>query len=262
MTLTYSNCSNRLLYLFSIFCGMIALLMQPYPVRGADGVDFLSDDFYEGEPVSVEVGDPLEGFNRAVFQFNDVTFTYVFNPVAEGYSKVVPYDIRGAIWNFFNNLQEPVRFLNCLLQGRFSHAGTVLVRFLVNTTGGVAGLGDPAGRELGFEMVEASLGETLATWGIGDGFYLVVPFYGPSTLRDFTGTIVDGLVATPYYTFTDDWGVITGVYVGKETNKLSLHLGEYEEFKKLSFDPYIALRNGYFQYRKKIRDHSIPYVVE
>ncbi len=244
--------------LFLIVCGLFLILAQPCFSADGDGVDFLSDDFYEDEPASIETDDPIEPFNRAMFQFNDTTYTYVFNPIAKGYSKVVPSDIRGVVWNFFRNLEEPVRFLNCLLQGRFSDAGTVFVRFVINTTGGIAGLGNPAGRELGFKRVEATLGETMATWGIGDGFYLVVPFYGPSTLRDFTGTVVDGFGATPYYTFTDDFGVMAGIYVGKETNKLSMSLGEYEEFKKLSFDPYIALRNGYFQYRKKLRDHSVP----
>lgn len=251
--------SGRVFPLIFIICGLLLLIVQPGFSADDDAVDFLSDDFYEEETASIEADDPLEPFNRAMFEFNDKTYTYVFNPVAEGYSAVVPYDIRGTIWNFFRNLEEPVRFLNCLLQARFSDAGTVLVRFLVNTTCGVAGLGDPAGRELGFTRVEATLGETMAAWGIGDGAYLVVPFYGPSTLRDFSGTVIDGLGMTPYYTFTEDLGVIAGIYLGKETNKLSLHLGEYEEMKKLSFDPYIALRNGYFQYRKKIRDHSAPF---
>ena len=222
------------------------------------GVDFLDDEFYESELDSVEVGDPLEPFNRAMFQFNDFTYTWVFNPVATGYSNIVPTDIRGAVGNFFYNLQEPVRFVNAMLQARFSDAGTLLVRFAINTTGGIAGLGDPAGRELGFKAVDATLGETLGVWGIGDGFYLVVPFYGPSTLRDISGTLVDGLVMSPYYWWADSWVEVSAIYLTKELNKLSLHLGEYEELKQLSFDPYIAIRNGYFQYRKKIRDYSTP----
>jgi len=250
--------SHRLAILLLIFSGLFFFQVQTGCTADDDSVDFLSDDFYEDETASIEDDDPLEAFNRAMFEFNDVTYTYVFNPIAEGWSEVVPYDIRGIFWNFFRNLEEPVRFLNCLLKARFSDAGTVLVRFLVNTTGGVAGLGDPAGRELGFQRVEASLGETLSTWGIGDGFYLVVPFYGSTTLRDFTGTLVDSLAMTPYYTFTDEWSVMAGIYIGKETNTLSLNLGQYEEFKKLSFDPYVALRNGYFQYRRKLRDHTVP----
>jgi phospholipid-binding lipoprotein MlaA len=249
---------NYIFFYIFFVVGILGIgFVQPVSAAAGEPVDFLSDDFYEDEPADIEVNDPIEPFNRAMFQFNDKTYTYIFNPVAEGYSAVVPIDIRGIIDNFFRNLEEPVRFLNCLLQGRFSDAGSVFVRFLSNSTIGVGGLVDFADRELGFEPVDATLGETMGVWGIGDGFYLVVPFFGSSTLRDFTGTIIDGLALTPYYTYIDNWNVKTGIYAGKTTNELSLHLGEYEDLKKLSFDPYIALRNGYFQYRKKIRDHRV-----
>lgn len=219
-----------------------------------DGVvDFLDDDFYESEPVSVQVGDPLESFNRAMFTFNDYAFTWVLNPVATGYSYVIPFDIRGVVAHFFYNVQEPVRFANALLQGRFTDAGTLFMRFAINTTGGVFGFGDLAGRELGFKAVDATLGETLGVWGVGDGFYLVVPLYGSTTLRDFTGTMFDDLI---YYIWADTWVETSAIYMGKELNYLSLHIGEYEDMKKLSFDPYVAVRNGYFQYRKKIRDYT------
>lgn len=249
------------LFIVSVFllftCG--ALIPTAVSMAADDGVvDFLDDEFYENELDSVQVGDPLEPFNRAMFKLNDFTYTWVFNPVATGYSHIVPWDIRAAVGNFFYNLQEPVRVVNALLQARFSDAGTLLVRFVVNSTGGVAGLGDPAGRELGFKAVDATLGETLGVWGIGDGFYLVVPFYGSTTLRDFTGDMVDGLVMSPYYWWADGLEEVAAIYLGKELNKLSLHLGEYEELKQLSFDPYIAIRNGFFQYRKKIRDYSTP----
>ncbi len=223
----------------------------------AEDVDFLDDDFYADDFSEDRVPDPLEPFNRAMFKFNDVTYIYVFNPVATGYGKIVAKDFRGIIGNFFNNLEEPVRFINCLLQGRFEDSGTVLGRFAVNTVFGVFGLGDPARTEFNLEPVDASLGETLAVWGIGDGFYLVMPFFGSTTLRDFSGAVIDAFAATPYYTWADDnYTVMTGIYFSKEVNKLSFHLGEYEELKKMSFDPYISLRNGYFQYRKRIRDHN------
>jgi len=242
-----------------LFIATVTLVPPAVSMATDDGAtDFLDDEFYDSEPMSVEVGDPLESFNRAMFRFNDFNYTWVFNPVATGYSHIVPVDIRGSVGNFFYNLQEPLRFINSILQGRLSDAGTVLVRFVVNTTGGVAGLGDPAGRELGFKAIDASLGETLGVWGIGDGFYLVVPFYGPTTLRDFSGDMVDGLALSPYYYWADGWEEIAAIYLGKELNKMSLYLGEYEDMKQMSFDPYIALRNGYFQYRKKIRDHNIP----
>ncbi len=246
---------NKLLLYLTFFCGFL-LIFAPSGYGGNDEIDFLSDDFYEIELEFVEFHDPLEPFNRVMFQFNDTTYTYIFHPVARGYAFIVPQDIRGSLNNFFRNLEEPVRFFNCLLQGRVSDAGTVLMRFVINTLGGVAGFGDLAGRELGFLPVEASLGETFAVWGIGDGAYLVVPFYGPSTIRDFTGSVIDGLLMTPYYSFTDSRWVTTGIHLGRETNKLSLNLSRYKTIKRLSFDPYVAIRNGFFQHREKIRDHG------
>jgi len=219
-------------------------------------VDFLSDDFYEYDEDSAEVQDPLEPMNRVVFNFNDKMYFWVMEPVASVYSHVVPFDLRDCIANFFRNLEEPVRFINTLLQGRFGDAGDVLTRFLINSTLGVYGLGDAASREFDFPPVEATLGETLATWGIGDGFYLVVPFYGSSTLRDFTGTMIDGFAMTPYYTWTDDIYTMAAIYAGRETNKLSMHLGEYEELKNVLFDPYISFSNAYFQYRREVRWHT------
>ncbi|RUM37890.1 MAG: VacJ family lipoprotein [Desulfobulbus sp.] len=220
-------------------------------------VDFLDDDFYENEPDIVDVGDPLESFNRAMFEFNDIAFTWVFNPVATGYSYVIPADIRGSVDNFFSNLQEPLRFINTLLQGRFSDSGAVLTRFVINTIGGVGGLGDPAGRGLGYPRIDATLGETLEVWGVHDGFYLVVPFFGPTTVRDFSGNLVEVYAMSAYYNWTDGWEETAAIYLFEKQNKLSLHLGEYEEMKQLSFDPYVAVRNGYFQHRKQKRDHSV-----
>ncbi len=244
---------------FSLF--VLYLIVFPplvYAVGGDGATDFLSDDFYaDTTGVVPETGDPIEPFNRVVFQLNDHAYTYIFNPIAKGYSAVIPFDIRHIIDNFFTNLEEPVVFINCLLQGRFSDAGSTIVRFLANSTIGVGGLVDFANREIGFEPVEATLGETFGVWGIGDGFYLVVPFFGPSTLRDFTGTVIDSLAMTPYYSNIDKWSVKAGIYAEKTTNDLSMHLGEYEDLKKLSFDPYVALRNSYFQYRKKIREHRV-----
>lgn len=224
--------------------------------RAVEGqVDFLNDEYYENGLETDEYKlDRLEPLNRAFFTFNDKMYFWVLKPVATGYSYIVPSDLRLCVYNFFRNLEEPVRFVNTLLQGRFADAGNVLIRFLINSTLGIYGLADAADRVFEYPPVEASLGETLAKWGVGDGSYLVVPFYGPSTIRDFTGTIVDGLGLTPYYYWTDDFYVMSATYLGKETNKISMHLGEYEELKQVFFDPYVGFRNAYFQYRTQLRD--------
>jgi phospholipid-binding lipoprotein MlaA len=246
-----------LVIFLSLFLALGTVVSSANSCYAADGeIDYLSDDFYEDDPDISEYDlDRLETMNRAVFAFNDKMYTWVLEPVATAYSYVLPFDIRLCIYNFFRNLEEPVRLVNTLLQGRFADAGNVLVRFLVNSTCGIYGLADAADRVFDYPPVEATLGETLATWGVGDGSYLVVPLFGPSTIRDFTGTVVDGFGLTPYYTWTDDLYVISSIYFGKETNKLSMRLGEYEELKKVFFDPYVAFRNAYYQYRRKLRDH-------
>lgn len=234
-----------------------ACFVGPGPVFAA-GVDFLSDELYEEESCEPGIIDPLEPLNRVMFDFNDKMYFWLLEPVASLYSHILPFDLRGCINNFFWNLAEPVRFIHTVLQGRFTEAGQVMLRFAVNSTLGVYGLGDAAAGEFSLPPVNASLSGTLATWGVGDGFYLVVPLHGPSTLRDFTGTLIDNLVMTPYYTWTDDLYVQSAVYAGKSTNNLSMHLGEYEKMKDVMFDPYISFRNGYMQNRRQKSEFCHP----
>ncbi len=224
-----------------------------------NGMNVLDDSFYEDSSSAEDaVSDPFEQFNRLMFQFNDVTYTWVMEPVASSYSSTVPEDIRQVTDNFFYNLQEPIRFVNALLQLRFTDAGTVLTRFAINTVGGIGGLADPAGHDLGFKPVEACLGETLGFWGVKDGAYLVMPVLGATTMRELFGTTVDGLSMTPYYFWADSWRESTLIYMGKRVNSLSLRLGDYEGMKALTIDPYKALRDSYFQYRNQARRHSAP----
>jgi len=221
--------------------------------QSAMAADLLDDASYEDENIAA-VADPIEPINRAFFVFNDKFYLWVVDPVATGYSKVLPQDIRGCVSNFFNNLEEPVRAVNCLLQGRFLDTGRTLSRFLLNSVFGVFGLADPAGHEFEIAPVYATFGQTLAVWGIGDGFYLVVPFYGPSTARDFTGFLVDSVAQTTYYPWQEEDVPPLSLVAGEFVNSASLHLGEYQELKSLSFDPYVAFRNGYFQMRNKKRN--------
>ena len=214
--------------------------------------DLLSDDSYQTEETPA-VADPLEPFNRAIFAFNDKFYLWVMDPVATGYSYVLPQDIRGCVDNFFSNLAEPVRSANALLQGRFRDSGLALSRFAINSVFGVFGLADPAGHEFEIAPVYATFGQTLSVWGVGDGFYLVAPLFGPSTARDFTGTMVDSVAKAAYYPHHGDdtsYWVMSGI---EKVNATSLHLGEYQDLKSLSFDPYVAFRNGYFQMRTKQR---------
>ncbi len=238
---------------FVLRVGLLLVLVATWAASSPAAVDFLDDESYADNGEEMQVPDPLEPFNRAMFTFNDRLYLWVLEPVATGYSKLLPADIRGSIANFFYNLGEPVRSVNFLLQGRFKDSGLVLGRFAINSTCGIFGLADPAGQEFAIAPIRTTMGETLATWGIGDGLYLVAPLFGPSTVRDLTGTIFDGLAMSTYYPWNDDALTMATAQGANTVNRFSLHLGEYEDLKKLSFDPYVAFRNGYFQMRDKKR---------
>lgn len=217
----------------------------------AQATDYLDDSSYEETGEYGSIYDPLEPLNRVIFTFNDRLYLWVIDPVATGYSKVVPTDFRTVISNFFYNLGEPVRFANCLLQGRWTDSGLVLSRFLINSTAGVFGLADPAGKEFAIRRIPASLGQTFGVWGIGDGVYLVIPVLGPSTLRDFTGTIGESFARGMYTPWGDDFSTSTAIYGAQGINEASLHLGRYQDMKSISLDPYLAFRNGYSQLRQQ-----------
>ena len=203
------------------------------------------------------IADPFEPINRAFFHFNDKLYFWVFKPIATGYKAVIPEDGRIGVRNFFSNLTTPVRLVNCLLQANPKCAGTETLRFLVNTTIGVAGLFDPAKKRFNLEKQDKDFGQTLGIWGMGPVFYIDLPILGPSSLRDGLGYAVD--VSLNPQTYLAAYSVIagfvnTGGWVLDKVNEASLTLGKYENLKKAALDPYIALREAYSQYRQnKIR---------
>jgi len=219
--------------------------------------DWLDDDGYADQATTAKAPDPIEPFNRAMFTFNDKLYVWVLDPVATGYSKVLPSDIRGCIGNFFYNFGEPVRAANFLLQGQFRDSGLTVSRFAINSVAGVFGLADAAAEEFKIPRKKATFGQTLAVWGVGDGFYLVVPLLGPSTLRDFSGKMVEAVATSAYYPWNDDVVTSVSVFSGQVINDTSLHLGVYEDVKSLSFDPYVAFRNAYFQSRNRGTDNVL-----
>jgi len=204
------------------------------------------------EPVET-IADPLEPVNRAFFHFNDKLYFWVLKPIAIGYKTIIPEDGRIGVRNFFSNLTTPVRLVNCLLQANPKCAGTETLRFVLNTTIGVAGLFDPAKKRFNLEKQDKDFGQTLGIWGMGPVFYLNLPILGPLTLRDGLGYAVD--VSLDPRTYLAIYVVIagyinTGGWVLEEINESSLTLGEYEDLKKAALDPYIALREAYYQYRQ------------
>jgi phospholipid-binding lipoprotein MlaA len=134
--------------------------------------------------------DPIEGFNRAMFSFNDGLDKAVIRPVAKGYATVVPAPARTGVVNFFGNIADVFISVNNLLQGKLPAAASDLGRVLVNSTVGVLGLFDVASK-LGMEKHDEDFGQTFGRWGVGDGAYLVLPVLGPFTARDAVGELFD-----------------------------------------------------------------------
>jgi phospholipid-binding lipoprotein MlaA len=208
------------------------------------------DDFYFSEPL-VEINDPLEPLNRAFFVFNDRLYFWVLKPVTNVYSAVLPWDIRLIIGNFFANLASPISFVNNILQGEIDDAGVVLGRFLINTTLGIGGLGDPAAVDFDLQPRDADLGQTFGKWGIGEGIYINWPFFGPSNVRDSFGLVGDAYLH-PVPWVEGGFGLTAGYIAVDRVNTLSLSPDVYEELKRISIDPYVAARQAFFDYRRAI----------
>lgn len=220
----------------------------------------LDDDFLDDESIPEDVYyDPFEPVNRFFFEFNDKVYYLVLNPLNTVYSAVIPFDIRFSIGNFVANLSAPVRLLNTLLQLKFADSGIILSRFLINSTLGVAGFGDPALLEFGLEPKQEDFGQTLGYWGVGEGMYLCLPIIGPSNVRDLVGFTADAYTHPMVY-YVDEFAVTAGYYVESRVNLLSLNPEVYEDLKKYSLDPYISMRQVYLEYRrKKINDTGLEY---
>lgn len=204
----------------------------------------------ESEDQAVVISDPLEGVNRFIWGVNDRLYFWVVKPVVGVYTGVTNKPIRSGVRNFFNNLGTPIRFVNCHLQGKKADADTELKRFLINSTFGILGVCDPALADHGLEAPESEdLGQSLAVYGVGDGFYLVLPLLGPCTARDGVGKLGDMFLNPIYYVNPTEAKI--GISAGKYTNEGSFYIGEYEAFKDAAIDPYAAMREVYIQYRKK-----------
>ncbi len=214
---------------------------------GDDDFDFLEEEFSEKQ---IKIADPLEPFNRLMFNINDGLYFLVVKPVTGLYTEITPKPVKLGLRNFFNNLITPIRFVNCHLQGKTAAADIELKRFLINSSFGILGFGDPAKDQHGLKSPpKEDLGQTLATYGVGDGFYIVWPLLGPSTVRDSVG-MVGGMFLNPVY-YVESTEAAIAISAVKLTNESSFHLGEYEEFKSDAVDPYVALREIYIQYRHK-----------
>lgn len=204
--------------------------------------------------------DPLEGFNRGVYKFNDVADRAVIKPVATAYTKVTPSPIRKGISNFFSNLGSITTVLNDLLQLKFAHAFTDAGRFVINSTFGLAGFIDVAGMD-NIQKHTEDFGQTLGHWGVGSGAYLVLPFLGPSTVRDTTGLVVDTVTTDPI-TYSHNIGEVrlhNQLRAAQLINRRSELLNATDLVDEASLDPYAFMRDAYLQNRASVvQDGIVP----
>lgn len=219
------------------------------------------DEEFEEEYAEVEeVFDPLIGYNKVMTTFNDKVFIYALNPTAKGYAYVLPQTVRSGISNFFNNLMFPLRLVNNLLQLKFQNSVEELGRFLINTTFGLAGFMDPAKTELGWKQHDEDFGQTLGFYGVGEGFHIVLPFLGPSNLRDMVGLAADSYISPIsntgasdlQYKIPNNMTQSLGLTAADLVNSTSLRLGLYESLKKDAFDLYPYFRDLYNQRRNTL----------
>lgn len=218
------------------------------PLQAAEPVpeeeEFFVFDEEEDEAAST-IADPLEGLNRATFAFNDKLYRGVLKPVARGL-RVLPEPVRASGANFFDNLGAPVSSISALLQGDLRNSATELGRFLLNSTAGLAGFFDVA-TEVGLEQDEEDLGQTLGRYGVGHGFYLVLPFYGASSLRDAIGTAGNSAI-NPVYDNLETGEIVAITFTDAEL-RLSLDRDTYEALYDQALDPYAFFRSAWVQNR-------------
>ncbi|MGB4100649.1 MAG: VacJ family lipoprotein [Alphaproteobacteria bacterium] len=217
----------------------------------------------ESKIVADSTYDPLERVNRVTFDVNDFLDRLLFKPLAELYRFFTPTYLRDRVSGIFSDMNEPVVFGNSLMQGRLNDAGVSLGRLVVNSTVGVGGMWDIAGKYLGWPAKTADFGQTLHSWGLGQGPYIVLPLFGSSTLRDGIGMGVD--------TVMSPWGYISklgphstsSAYTYTSTGvgalvKREQHIDDLEKLRAGSIDFYAQMRSVYLQYRNKQLGISVP----
>jgi phospholipid-binding lipoprotein MlaA len=193
--------------------------------------------------------DPLESFNRQVFEFNEGLDKVVLKPLAQVYDAVLPVPVQECLSNGFSNLREPSNALNNLLQGKGSAAVSDVCRFAVNTTVGLLGCFDVASR-MGLEKSREDFGQTLAVWGVGNGPFLVLPLFGPSTIRDTAGIGVETVLDVNFW--IDNVSVRNTIF-GVRTVSFRHELLKADDLiSDAALDKYTFVRDGYLQRRRNL----------
>ena len=189
--------------------------------------------------------DPLEFINRPIFTFNDKLFEYVLIPASKGYTAAVPDPVRQGVTNFFSNIHEPLNALNQLFQGKAYTSGKSIGRFLINSTVGILGFFDPATAWFNIEQEVSTINNTLASYDVGYGSYLVLPILGQSDLRNSFSTITESMISPIQYVTDNPQTLYIQIYGG--FHKFAPQAPTYQKLRAETEDPYVFFRNLYMQ---------------
>lgn len=202
-------------------------------------------------PSSSEVYDPWEGANRDLFVVYKAVDSNLVEPAALGYRKVTTPRVRSGVRNFLDNFRSPVILFNDLMQGEFKRAGVTFSRFAINTLVGFYGTFDPAER-LGLEYHSEDFGQTMAVWGVPPGPFLMLPFFGPTSVRDISGRAVD-TVMDPLFWLNDPAGNIiqNSRIAGAALSEREGAIEALADLEAGSLDYYVALRSVFMQVRRQ-----------
>jgi len=203
------------------------------------------------ESIKISNSDPLEPVNRVVFSFNNIFDRLVLRPIAVVYRGIVPEFVRNRVTYSLNNLSMPITAVNNVLQGELAKAGVSTSRFLINSTVGLLGFFDPAS-SMGLESKNEDFGQTLTVWGVPSGPYLVLPFIGPSSPRDFTGFLSTSLLDPMYQVGGGSTSSSLRTYrmTTGAVDFRSQNIEVFDDLQNNSVDHYAAVRSFYSQSRE------------
>lgn len=208
--------------------------------------------FFSNFAVAADVNDPFEPVNRPIASFNDTFDRYLLKPVAQGYDSITPEFVQDGVSNFFGNLTYPIVMTNQFLQGKIKLGFQDTTRFLINSTFGVAGLFDVADK-FGLKEHKEDFGQTLGVWGVASGPYVVLPFFGPSSVRDTVGRGGDYYIDPTNYRYFDERRATKNRMTALNVVNTRAELQKAERL--ISGDKYAFMRDAYLQKREDlIRD--------
>ncbi len=244
-----------LIILFTAVSSNASIFIEDETVQNNSALQDNFDDEFED---AQQVFDPLSSYNQTMTSFNDMFYMNVLQPVSKAYANVVHENIRTGVSNVYNNLLFPIRFVNNVLQLKFMNASEELGRFVINSTFGLLGIMD-LGPQFNLKPHKEDFGQTLGFYGVGSGFHIVIPFLGPSNVRDVFGFVTDSyvnpmttsMVYEPYQIPNNELETV-GYKSFETVNTISFHLDDYEVLKRNAVDLYPFLRDIYEQRRKKL----------